>query len=115
MPVIGSRRLKSDPRNNEYFQSCSEEVQNVAGSGGPRNKAPLRFPTQFAVARSKTRLRFIFGLNWKSKLSSSLFGSRNCACLRRRSRSRLLRQASSSETRMEVKSMGSHVLRLRLQ
>ena len=74
---------------------------------GPRKSASSRRPIHAAVARSKTRLRFIFGLNWKSKLSSSLFASRNCACLWRRSSSRLLRQASSSETSMEIRSMGA--------
>src|ERR1039458_4753227 len=70
--------------------------------GGPRNRASSRFPTQFAVASSKTRLRFIRALNWKSKLSRRLSASRNCACLWRLSRSRLLRQASSSETSVEI-------------
>ena len=48
------------------------------------------------VARSNTRLRFIFGLKVKSKLSSVLCGSRKAACLRRRSSRRSLRRVSSS-------------------
>src|ERR1035441_14141 len=71
------------------------------------NKASSRFPIQFAVASSKTRLRFIRALNWKSKLSRRLSTSRNRACLWRLSRSRLLRQASSSETSAEIRSMGA--------
>ena len=37
----------------------------------------------------------------KSKLSSVLLGSRNAACLRRRSSSRSLRRVSSSATRQD--------------
>jgi hypothetical protein len=48
------------------------------------------FPMKAQVARSKTRLRFIFALKAKSKLSSVLFGSRKAACLRRLSNSRSL-------------------------
>ena len=33
MAAIGPRRPKFDSRKSEHFQSCSEEVQNVAGSG----------------------------------------------------------------------------------
>jgi hypothetical protein len=50
------------------------------------------------------RLRFIFGLKVKSKLSGVLFGSRKPACLRRR---------SSSSRRSESRSMG-HRFGLRL-
>ena len=35
MAAIGPRWPKSDSCNSVYFQSCSEEVQNVAGSGFP--------------------------------------------------------------------------------
>src|ERR1039457_626752 len=59
------------------------------------------------VAKSKTRLRFIFGLKVKSKLSSVRCGSRKAACLRRRSSSRSLRLLSSSPTRHEIRSMGA--------
>ena len=41
------------------------------------------------------------------EIIESLVSSRNCACLFRRSSSRLLRQASSSETSVEIKSMGA--------
>ena len=75
--------------------------------GGPKNSESSRRPTQPAAARSKTRLRFILGLNWKSKLSSCLLASRNCACLWRRASSRSLRQAISSETSVEIRSMGA--------
>src|ERR1700730_8931548 len=47
--------------------------------GGPRKSASSRRPTNAAVARSKTRLRFIFLLKLKSKLSRVLCGSRNWA------------------------------------
>src|SRR5437016_6816834 len=60
-----------------------------------------------AVARSKTKLRFIFLLKSKSKLSKLTCGSRNCACFRRRSSSRSPRRVSSSDTRQERKSMGT--------
>jgi hypothetical protein len=39
MAAIGPRRPKFDSRKSEHFQSCSEEVQNVAGSGGPEKWA----------------------------------------------------------------------------
>ena len=58
------------------------------------------------VARSKTKLRFIFLLKSKSKLSSVACGSRKQACLRRRSSNRSLRRVSSSETRQAIRSMG---------
>src|SRR6266436_1883880 len=74
---------------------------------GPRNNASSRLPMKAHVARSKTRLRFIFGLKVKSKLSSVLLGSRNAACFRRRSSSRSLRRVSSSVTRHEMRSMGA--------
>src|SRR5271155_463935 len=74
--------------------------------GGPRKRASSWRPTKLAVARSKTRLRFILGLKVKSKLSRVLCGSRNSACLRRRSSKRSLRRASSSATRQEMRSMG---------
>jgi hypothetical protein len=38
------------------------------------NSPSSRRPMKAAVARSKTRARFIFGLNWKSKVSKSLVG-----------------------------------------
>ena len=41
-----------------------------------------RRPTKAPVARSNTRVRFIFLLKSKSKLSSVLWESRNAACLR---------------------------------
>src|SRR5271170_8506249 len=72
---------------------------------GPRNKASSRLLIKAPVARSKTRLRFIFGL--KSKLSRVRSESRKRACLRRRSSSRLVRRVSSSETRHEIRSMGA--------
>src|ERR1017187_7619828 len=74
---------------------------------GPRNSASSRLPMKAHVARSKTRLRFIFGLKAKSKLSSVRCGSRKAACLRRRSSSRSLRLLSSSPTRHEIRSMGA--------
>src|SRR6185312_3299435 len=55
---------------------------------GPRNRASSRFPMKAQVARSKTRLRFIFGLKLKSKLSRVLCGSRKAARLRRLSSKR---------------------------
>src|SRR5271167_2395478 len=42
--------------------------------GGPMKSPSSRRPMKPAVARSKTRARFILGLNWKSKLSQSLVG-----------------------------------------
>src|SRR5260370_14579221 len=74
---------------------------------GPRNKASSLWLMKAPVARSKTRLRFIFGLKVKSKLSSVRSGSRKRDCLRRRSRSRSVRRVSSSETRHEIRSMGA--------
>src|SRR6266852_4978724 len=74
---------------------------------GPRNNASSRLARNAHVARSKTRLRFIFGVKVKSKLSSVLCTSRNAACLRRRSSSRSLRRVSSSVTRQEIRSMGA--------
>src|ERR1700694_1006992 len=74
---------------------------------GPRNSASSRLPMKAHVARSKTRLRFIFGLKVKSKLSSVRCGSRKAACLRRRSSNRSLRRLSSSATRHEIRSMGA--------
>src|SRR5208282_4909490 len=59
------------------------------------------------VASSNTRLRFIFLLKSKSKLSRVAWGSRNSACLCRRSSSRSLRRVSSSEIRQEIRSMGA--------
>src|SRR5271163_2549431 len=41
---------------------------------GPRNKASSRLLMKPPVARSKTRLRFIFGLKVKSKFSKSSVG-----------------------------------------
>src|SRR5215472_12333576 len=61
------------------------------------------------VARSNTRLRFIFGLKVKSKLSRVLLGSRNAACFRRRSSNRSVRRLSSSVTRQAMRSMGAMV------
>src|SRR6266849_4897249 len=58
------------------------------------------------VARSKTRLRFIFGLKVKSKLSRVRWASRKPAGWRRRSSRRSERRVSSSETRHEIRSMG---------
>src|SRR5271169_401951 len=74
---------------------------------GPRNKASSRLLIKVPVARSKTRLRFIFGLKVKSKLSRVRSESRKRACLRRRSSSRSVRRVSSSETRHETRSMGA--------
>src|SRR5712691_1689347 len=74
--------------------------------GGPRNKASSRRAIKLAVARSNTRLRFIFLLKLKSKLSSVFCWSRKPACLRRRSSSRSPRRVNSSETRLESRSMG---------
>src|SRR6266404_6096110 len=75
--------------------------------GGPKNKASSCRAMNAAVARSKIRLRFVFLLKLKSKLSSVFCASRNCACFLRRSSSRSLRRVSSSETRQEMKSMGA--------
>src|ERR1035441_5767742 len=65
---------------------------------GPRNNASSRLPMKAHVAKSKTRLRFIFGLKLKSKWSSVFCGSRKAACLRRRSSRRSPRRVSSSAT-----------------
>src|SRR5664280_2940862 len=46
---------------------------------GPRNNASSRLPMKAHVAKSKTRLRFIFGLKLKSKWSSVFCGSRQAA------------------------------------
>src|SRR6202140_2169917 len=59
------------------------------------------------VARSNTKLRFIFLLKLKSKLSSVFCGSRKSACLRSRPSRRSPRRASSSKTRQESRSMGA--------
>src|SRR4051812_10866448 len=61
-----------------------------------------------------SRLRLIFGLKVKSKLSSALLASRKPACLRRRSSRRSPRRVSSSETRHEIRSIGAHRLGLGL-
>src|SRR5260370_324878 len=76
--------------------------------GGPKNKASSWRAMKAPVARSKTRLRFIFLLKLKSKLSRLLCGSRNSACLVLRSSKRSPRRVSSSETKQERKSMGGH-------
>ena len=68
---------------------------------------PTRLGEAAQVAKSKTRLRFIFGLKWKSKLSSVLRGSRKAACLRRRSSRRSPRRVNSSLTRHEIRSIGA--------
>ena len=53
-----------------------------AGPGWTAKQRSLRVVRiQPAVARSKIRLRFILALNWKSKLSRRLSGSRNCSLL----------------------------------
>ncbi len=75
--------------------------------GGPKKSASSRRPTNAAVTRSKTRLRFIFLLKLKSKLWKVLCGSRNWACFLRRSSSRSPRRVSSSDTRKERKSIGA--------
>src|SRR5437867_4964176 len=75
--------------------------------GEPRNKASSCLAMKLAVARSKTRLRFIFLLKLKSKLSSVTCGSRNSAAFLRRSSRRSLRRDSSSETKQEIRSMGA--------
>src|SRR6266481_2042297 len=77
------------------------------GGTGKSHNASSRLPMKAHVARSKTRLRFIFGLKVKSKLSSVLWGSRNAACLRRRSSNRSLRRLNSSATRHEIRSIGA--------
>src|SRR5712672_2628794 len=74
---------------------------------GPRNNASSRLLMNAAVARSNTRLRFIFGLKVKSKLSRVRSASRKAACLRRRWSKRSVRRVSSSETRRAIKSMGA--------
>src|SRR6266702_3442711 len=53
--------------------------------GGPRNKASSCRAMKAPAARSKTRLRFIFLLKAKSKLSRVFCASRNWACFFRRS------------------------------
>src|SRR5688572_28097650 len=62
---------------------------------------------KWPVASSKTRRRLIFLLKSKSKFSSERCGSRNCACLVRRSTSRVARRESSSETSAPMKSIGA--------
>src|SRR3990172_4163773 len=52
--------------------------------GGPRKRASSWRSTKRAVARSKTRRRFSFGLKSKSKPSSEAFGSRKRAAWMRR-------------------------------
>src|ERR1022692_3316034 len=79
----------------------------LARAAGPRNKASSRFPMKAQVARSKTRLRFIFGLKLKSNWSRVLCASRNSACLRRRSSNCSLRRLNSSLIRHEIRSMGA--------
>jgi len=74
---------------------------------GPRNSASSRRSINTPVARSKTILRFIFGLKLKSKLSSVLLGSRKAASLRRRSKSRSERRVNSSETSVASRSIGA--------
>src|ERR1035438_4232807 len=59
------------------------------------------------VARSNARLRFIFGLKVKSKLSSVLLASRKPASFLRRSSKRSERRVSSSEIRHEIRSLGA--------
>src|SRR6188768_3070830 len=75
--------------------------------GGPRNMTSSRRAMKCPVASSKTSRRLIFLLKSKSKLSRLRCGSRNCACLPRRSIRRVLRRASSSETSAPMKSMGA--------
>src|SRR5271157_379757 len=75
--------------------------------GGPKNKASSWRAMKVPLARSKIRLRFIFLLKAKSKLSRVFWESRNCACFFRRSSKRSPRRASSSETRQESRSMGA--------
>src|ERR1019366_2326560 len=53
--------------------------------GGPRNRASSWRAMKVPAERSKTRLRFIFLLKAKSKLSRVLCESRNWACFFRRS------------------------------
>ena len=91
--------------NGAWPMACAKWLLPVPP--GPRNNASSRLPMNAAVARSKTRLRFIFGLKVKSKLSSVRSGSRKPACLRRRSSNRSVRRVSSSETRHEIRSMGA--------
>ena len=74
---------------------------------GPKKSASSWWATKVAVARSNSRLRFIFLLKLKSKLSSVPCGSRNCACFRRRSSTRSPPRVSSSDTRQERKSIGA--------
>src|SRR6266700_2150104 len=75
--------------------------------GGPRNSASSWRAMKWPVASSKTRRRLIFLLKSKSKLSSVRCGSRNWACLLRRSIRRVLLRASSSDTRAPSKSIGA--------
>ena len=81
---------------------------------GPRKSASSRWSMKRAVARSKTRVRFIFLLKVKSKLSSERSGSRKRACLRRRSSSRSCRRSEfvGDQRRDEVD--GRHLFGLRL-
>src|ERR1700681_693054 len=51
---------------------------------GPRNNASSRLLMNALVARSNTRLRFIFGLKVKSKLSRVRSASRKAACFEHR-------------------------------
>src|SRR5580658_7113434 len=78
-----------------------------AGSAGAEKKGVSRLPMKPPVARPKTRLRFIFGLKVKSKLSSVLWASRKLACLRRRSSNLPDRRVNTSEIRHEIRSTGA--------
>ena len=71
---------------------------------GPRKSASSCRAMKPPVARSKTRLRFIFGLKPKSKLSSVRLASRKPASLRRRSssRSRAARELVGDEAGEEI-------------
>ena len=79
----------------------------LAGAGRAKKSASSRWAMKPAVARSKTRARFIFLLKSKSKLSSVLCGSRKRGLFAAALEQAVLRRVSSSETRQEIRSMGA--------
>ena len=93
------------------FRLCQVQAEAMPVPPGPRNDAASRLPTNAPVARSNTRLRFIFGLKVKSKLSRLLSGSRKTACFGRRSSRRSARRVSSfgDQTREQVDGVKSHL------
>ena len=72
-PSIDERQVR-ELRTLRFIHEASNVI--LLGPPGPTKSASSRFATNVAVARSNTRLRFVFGLKLKSKLSSVLSGSR---------------------------------------